>query len=71
MTRREEVYLLDTIERIDKEVHENNMMLRHIIKILNAYIINHRNENEDDFGRNILANLISNGLNINKLNRKL
>lgn len=64
MTRDEEIELLDNLERIRDETHENNIMLRQIVGFINHTIINARKENEDDFGRNVLANLISTNLNI-------
>lgn len=63
----EEDYILDSIEQIRKETHENNMMLRQIVKLINTYLARHHQENEDDFNRNVLANLISSTININKL----
>lgn len=69
MTRDEEIELLDNLERIRDETHENNIMLKQIIKFINSVILNARKENEDDFGRNVLANLLSNFVNIK--NRKL
>ena len=63
----EEDYILDSIEQIRKETHENNVMLRQIIKVINTYLARHHQENEDDFNRNVLANLISSTININKL----
>ena len=55
MTYREEKYLLET-------VRENNKMLKQIIKYINYTISQASDENMDDFGRNILANLISNDI---------
>ena len=53
MTYKEETqYLIDTVT-------ENNTMLQQILKILNVYIVNHQQENENDFNRNVLANLVS------------
>ena len=52
MTYREEKYLLET-------TRENNKMLKEIIKYINYTISQASDENMDDFGRNILANLIS------------
>ena len=78
MTRKDEDYILDTLEDIQdtirspafkqllRETHENNIMLKQIIKVINTYVANHHNENEDDFSRNVLANLISNQLDIFK-----
>lgn len=52
MSRREERQLLE-------EVHENNIMLHQICDVINVYLGRHHQENEDDFGRNVLANLVS------------
>lgn len=67
MTYEEESYLLDSIEQIKKETHENNVMLRQIVKVINTYLARHHQENEDDFNRNVLANLISSTIDINRL----
>lgn len=78
MTYKEETYVLDTLKEIQetirsptfkqlvKETHENNIMLKEIIKVINAYLSNYNNENYNDFFRNVLANLISNGINIKR-----
>lgn len=72
MTYKEETFVLNTLQELRdfirspeckralKEVHENNIMLRKLLAIEYSKISNHHNENEDDFGRNILANIISN-----------
>lgn len=77
MTYKEESYVLNNIRMIQdvitspvikqhiKETHENNVMLKQIISILNHYLANHNRENADDFGRNVLANLISSSFDIN------
>ena len=67
MTHKEEEYMLDSIEQIRKDVRINNLMLCDIIGVINTYLANHSRENEEDFGRNVLANLISNGLDISSL----
>jgi hypothetical protein len=70
MTSREEKYILNSLDNINdfldselkvvmKEVHENNIMLKEIIKVINTYLSRHHQENEDDFIRNVIANLIS------------
>ena len=59
MTRREERKLLEAISDIQEEVHENNLMLRQFISLARHYIYNANQENENDFGRNVLANLLS------------
>lgn len=62
-----EEYIEDSLEQIREETHENNVMLRQIIKVINTYLARHHQENEDDFSRNVLANLISSTIDINGL----
>lgn len=64
MTHKDEDYLFDTLEQIRDETHENKVMLKQICKFINRYLANHHNENEYDFNRNILANMISNIMNL-------
>ena len=78
MTYKEETYVLDTLKEIQetirspefkqliKETHENNIMLRQIIKVINTWIKHHPQENANDFNMNVIANLISSGLDFNK-----
>ena len=56
----EESYILDSILQIKAEVHENNLMLSQLCSVVNTWLSNHHRENEDDFGRNVLANIVSN-----------
>ena len=79
MTYKEESYVLDTLKEIQdiirspdfkqlvRETHENNKMLRSIIKVINTHITHHPQENRSDFNRNVLANMISSMLDFNKL----
>lgn len=62
-----EEYIEDSLEQIRKETHENNIMLKQIIKVINTFILSQNKENLNDFGRNVLANLISNGFDIGNL----
>ena len=64
MTYDEESYILDSIVQIKAEVQHNNQMLSQLCSVVNMYLANHNRENEDDFGRNILANVISQFLDI-------
>ena len=77
MNYKEESYVLDTlkelkerirdmpdIEFLAKEVHENNIILKAITKYLATEAINANQENENDFDRNVLANMISNILEL-------
>jgi hypothetical protein len=71
MTYEEESYVLDTLkelqekirdmplEQLIKETHENNIMLKQIIKAINTWLSHHNQENSNDFDRNVLANIIS------------
>jgi hypothetical protein len=79
MTYKEESYVLDTlkelqekirdmpIEQLIKETHENNIMFRQIIKVINIWIRHHPQENTNDFNMNVIANPISNGFDFNKI----
>ena len=79
MTYKEETYVLDTLKGIQetirspgfkqliKETNENNIMLRQIIKYLNHEIAYDNQENANDFNMNVIANLISSGLDFNKI----
>ena len=79
MTYKEESYVLDTLKELQetirsptfkqliKETHENNVMLKQIIKVMNIHFAHANQENENDFVRNVIANLISSGFDITKL----
>ena len=79
MKYEEENYVLDTLKEIKenirspefkqliKETHENNIMLRQIIKVINTWFAHHNQENDNDFNRNVMANLVSNIFDFNKI----
>ena len=79
MTYDEESYILDTLkelkekirdmplEQLIKETHENNIMLKQIIKVINTWLSHHNQENSNDFDRNVLANFVSNMFDFNKM----
>jgi hypothetical protein len=69
MTRKDEDYLFDTLDSIQEEVHDNNIMLHQICNVINRYLANHHQENENDFGRNVLANLLSNIVELRTLGK--
>lgn len=81
MKYEEETYLLESITNIQEDIrsptirqlivetHENNVMLKQIIKVLNTYIANHNTENNNDFVRNVLANLISSNFELNNIRK--
>ena len=50
---------LDKLLRIEKE---NNKMLRYIVKYINHNIYREHNEEFEDFGRNVLANMLSDNI---------
>ena len=78
MTYDEESYVLDTLKEIQetirspefkqliRETHENNIMLRQIIKVINTWLKHHPQENANDFNMNVIANLVSNILDFKK-----
>ena len=70
MTYKEESYLLDTISGIASEVHENNLMLKDLCTVVNTWLSHHHQENEDDFGRNVLANLLSSMVDLKSLGKR-
>ena len=79
MIYKEENYVLDILKEIQetirspefkqliKETHENNIMLRQIIKVINTWIKHHPQENANDFNMNVIANLISSRFDFNKI----
>jgi hypothetical protein len=69
MTYDEESYILYSIAQIKAETHENNIMLSQLCSVVNVYLANHHQENEDDFGRNVLANIVSQFINIPEIKR--
>lgn len=64
MARKSEDSLLDIFENIREEVHENNVMLRQICHVINIHLARYHQENDEDFDRNVLANMISNILKL-------
>ena len=70
MTRRQENTIIEALDGIYSEVHENNVMLHQICQVINTYLGRHHSENEDDFNRNVLANLISSGLDFGRLGKR-
>jgi hypothetical protein len=69
MTYKEEQYILDSIEQIRDETYLNNLMLCDICNAVNVYLSNHHRENEDDFGRNVLANIVSQFIDVSKIRK--
>ena len=49
----------DKLDRLLELEKENNKMLKEIIKYINYTIAKAHDENVDDFGRNVLANMVS------------
>ena len=69
MTYKEESYVLDTIDNIRKETHENNIMLQHICSYINSFLSNRKNDKQSAFEQNVLANLVSELLHNIKVNK--
>lgn len=65
----EESWLFDTLDQMAREIHQNNLMLKDLCDVVNVYLANHNAENEADFGRNVLANLISGVIDLNKFRK--
>lgn len=70
MTRRQEKTLIEALEEIYSEVHENNIILHQICDVINFHHARHHQENEDDFGRNVLANLLSGMVNLRDMSKR-
>ena len=79
MTYKEESFVLDSLieiiehirspeyKQLIRETHENNIMLRQIIKVINTWIKHYPQENANDFNMNVIVNLVSSGLDFNKI----
>lgn len=63
MTKRDEEWLLQKTYENNQLLKVNNQMLKQIVGVLNYHIAHANEENDNDFGRNVLANLISNIVN--------
>ena len=64
MTVGDEDYLFGCMERIMEETHENNIMLHQICDVINFHHARYSQENDEDFLRNMLANLLSSSVDI-------
>ena len=64
MTTREEIRLQEALDELMDIVMENNIMLHQICDVINFHHARHHQENEEDFIRNIFANLLSSGVDI-------
>lgn len=69
MTYEEESYVLDNIKQIAKETHENNIMLQHICSYINSALSNRKNDEQNAFEQNVVANLVSELLHNIKVNK--
>ena len=70
MTTREETRLHEALDELMDIVIENNIMLHQICDVINFHHVRHQRENDDDFMRNVLANLISGYFDIGKLRKR-
>ena len=64
MTTREEIRLQEALDELMDIMMENNIMLHQICDVINFHHTRHNRENEEDFIRNVLANLLSSGIDI-------
>ena len=64
MTTREEIRLQEALDELMDIVMENNIMLHQICDVINFHHARHHQENEEDFIRNIIANLLSGSVDI-------
>ena len=70
MSGRTRERLSELLENIYEETHENNLMLRQICHAINVHHARYHQENEEDFARNVLANLLSGGIDIKGILRR-
>lgn len=69
MKYRDEQYVLDTLDTIRKETHENNVMLQHICSYINSIISTRKDDEQNAFEQNVVANLVSELLHNIKINK--
>ena len=70
MTTRDEKRLQEALDELMEVALENNTMLHQICDVINFHHARYNRENDEDFMRNVLANLISGYLDIGKLGRR-
>ena len=51
--------MLDNIKQIAKETHENNIMLQHICSYIDSVLSTRKNDEQNAFEQNVVANLVS------------
>ena len=51
--------LIRLVKENNQILKDNNRMLKEIINAINIWLAHHNEENDRDFNRNVLANLIS------------
>ena len=59
MRYKDEQYVLDTLDTIRKETHEKNIMLQHICSYINSVLSTRKNDEQNAFEQNVVANLVS------------
>ena len=67
MTTRKEIRLQEALDELMDIVMENNTMLHQICDVINFHHARYNRENEEDFIRNILANLLSSSVDIKRM----
>ena len=61
--------MLDNIKQIAKETHENNIMLQHICSYIDSVLNTRKNDEQNAFEQNVVANLVSELLHNIKVNK--
>ena len=59
MRYKDEQYVLATLDTIRKETHENNIMLQHICSYIDYVLSTRKNDEQNAFEQNVVANLVS------------
>ena len=70
MTTREEIRLQEALDELIEVALENNTMLHQICDVINFHHARYNRENEEDFGRNVLANILSQALDLGQPKRR-
>ena len=69
MRYKDEQYVLDTLDDIRKETHKNNVMLQHICSYIDHVLSTRKNDEQNAFEQNVVANLVSELLHNIKVNK--
>ena len=59
MRYKDEQYVLNILNDIRKETHENNIMLQHICSYISSVLSTRKTDEQNAFEQNVTANLVS------------